>query len=225
MKKIIYNITPFTTVDYKDHLSCIAWFVSCNMRCKYCYNSQIVNAKSGNYTPLDLIAFLKKRIGLLDAVVLSGGEATNHNLLNLCRVVKKLGYKIKLDTNGLKPDVINELIQNQLIDFIALDYKAPQNKFTNITKINSNKKFTETLDMLIKDDFPFEVRTTVHPNLIDEEDINSIILDLEQREYKGTYYLQNYLHTQENLGNMQEPNKILNKTLLNSSLKIEYRNY
>jgi len=71
LKKTIFSLTKFTTTDYKDHLSCVVWFVSCNMRCLYCYNPDIVNAKEGNYTLNDMYSFLKKRVGLLDAVVLS----------------------------------------------------------------------------------------------------------------------------------------------------------
>ncbi|QDF28932.1 anaerobic ribonucleoside-triphosphate reductase activating protein [Halarcobacter anaerophilus] len=226
MKKIIYDITPFTTVDYKDHLSCIAWFISCNMRCLYCYNPNIVNSKSGEYTIEDLIDFLKKRVGLLDAVVLSGGEATNHNLVDICNLIKELGYKIKLDTNGFNPKMVEKLISFDLIDYIALDYKAPAYKFKEITKTTFNEKFFDTLDLLVDKNFAFEVRTTVHSNLLNENDINKIILDLKNREYQGIYYLQKYLHVDDTLGFTNEATNIFDKTLLFKDLiPIEFRNY
>ena len=94
-QKIVYKITKFTTTDYVGHLSCIIWFVSCNFRCLYCYNDNIVYTKEGNYTQNNILDFLKTRIGLLDSVVLSGGEATVHNVIPICKEIKKLGFKIK----------------------------------------------------------------------------------------------------------------------------------
>ena len=107
--KIIYDITKFTTLDYKNHLSCIIWFIKCNMRCKYCYNNDLVFSSVGKYCFEEIIEFLKTRVGLLDAVVLSGGEASIHNLPLFCKKIKDLGLKIKLDTNGLNTNLIKEL--------------------------------------------------------------------------------------------------------------------
>ena len=79
--RVIYDVTKFTHLDYPDHLAAIFWFSSCNMRCDYCYNPEIVFAKSSEYSLQDALDFLKTRVKLLDAVVLSGGEATLHNLV------------------------------------------------------------------------------------------------------------------------------------------------
>jgi len=196
-RKGVFDITKFTTLDYPDHLACILWFAKCNMRCSYCYNPQIVHGE-GILSNEEILSFLKSRIGKLDAVVLSGGECTlNSDIVELCEEIKELGFKIKIDTNGLNPSVLKELIDFSLIDFIALDYKAPANKFKEVTKNGSTEKFYKTLDMLIDKKFPFEARTTYHSALLNEDDINSIILDLNQRKYTGTYYLQNYLHVKK----------------------------
>ena len=120
--KIIYDITPFTHIDYPDKLAAIAWFCGCNMRCIYCYNSDIVFSKRGKYSANELFAFLKKRINLLDGVVLSGGEPTLHDLVPLCKEIKSMGFAIKLDTNGLNPDRVKELVEMELVDYIALDF-------------------------------------------------------------------------------------------------------
>ena len=96
-KKIVYSFTKFTTTDYQDEISCIVWHISCNLLCSYCYNDNIVFSKQGYYSHNDILDFLKSRVGLLSAVVLSGGEATMHNLEPFCKEVKKLGFKIKLD--------------------------------------------------------------------------------------------------------------------------------
>ena len=222
MKKIIYNITPFTTVDYKDHLSCIAWFISCNMRCKYCYNSKIVNAKSGEYTTLDLLEFLKRRVGLLDAVVLSGGEATNHSLSKLCKLIKKLGFKIKLDTNGSNPKVINKLLQDNLLDYIALDFKANSKNFQDITKSNLYSSFLNSLDLLLNSKIDYEVRTTLHEDLLNENDINEMQDILIKSGYKNPFYIQNFLEV-ENLSGIKSSQKLFNKSMLDKKLEIIWR--
>ncbi|WP_024954519.1 anaerobic ribonucleoside-triphosphate reductase activating protein [Sulfurospirillum arcachonense] len=223
-KKSVYDITKFTTLDFKDHLACIIWFAKCNMRCSYCYNSKIVDGE-GTLSNEEVLEFLKSRIGKLDGVVLSGGECTlNPDIVDLCDEIKDLGYEIKIDTNGLKPNVLKELINLSLVDFIALDYKAPSSKFEQITKNNQIENFYQTLDMLIDKKFPFEVRTTVHHELLNEENINEIIFDLNKRKYTGTYYLQNYLHVDDTIEKLSQNSPSINKSLLSDTLPIEFRN-
>ncbi|MCW9026800.1 MAG: anaerobic ribonucleoside-triphosphate reductase activating protein [Thiovulaceae bacterium] len=123
---MIYDITKFTHLDYPEHLACIIWFSGCNMRCDYCYNSDIVFSKQGKYNTEDAIEFLKKRVNKLDGVVLSGGEATGHYLYQFCEDIKELGFDIKLDTNGTYSRAVKELLDLNLIDYVALDYKAPK---------------------------------------------------------------------------------------------------
>lgn len=222
--KIIYDITKFTTLDYKNHLSCIIWFIKCNMRCKYCYNNDLVFSSVGKYCFEEIIEFLKTRVGLLDAVVLSGGEASIHNLPLFCKKIKDLGLKIKLDTNGLNTNLIKELIKENLLDYIALDFKSPKNKFKSITSSSSYEDFIETLKYLIKIDFSFEVRTTVQADLLNENDINEMINILFDLKYKNTYYLQNFLETSSNIGKLKESKILFNKNLLSNKINLEWRN-
>jgi len=221
--KIIYDLTTFTHLDYPNHLSCIVWFSGCNMRCDYCYNKDIVFAKNGKYSYNDILDFLKTRVNLLEAVVLSGGEATSHDLILFCQEIKKLGFKIKLDTNGTNYKQVKELIDLNLLDFIALDYKAPKAKFTQITHSNKFDEFSQTLDLLLKSSLDFEVRTTLHSDLLDENDINEIITDLINRGYKKPYYLQEFRDTGSNIGNIQAPKSKFNKSLLLNDIEIIYR--
>ena len=221
--KIIYDYTPFTHLDYPGYLAAIIWFSGCNMRCDYCYNSDIVFAKEGQYCAVDIIEFLQTRQNLLDGVVLSGGEATLHPLAPLCEEIKKLGFKIKLDTNGSNPSQIATLLENKLIDFIALDYKAPKSKFSTITHAKLYDNFSQTLDFLITGNYPFEVRTTLHDDLLDVCDINEMIEDLYQRGYTKTYYIQQFLDTKTTISNLHSPTKKLNKSQLSKSIKIEFR--
>ncbi|MEA2019126.1 MAG: anaerobic ribonucleoside-triphosphate reductase activating protein [Campylobacterota bacterium] len=229
-KKIVYDLTPFSHLDFQDHLSCIVWLSGCNMRCSYCYNKDIVFAKNGKMTFANVLKFLDTRKNLLDAVVLSGGEATNHNLISFCKEVKNKGFKVKLDTNGINFKHIKELLDLNLIDYIALDYKAPKYKFEQITysSVDNFEKFKETLSYLININFNFEIRTTVHNDLLIDDDINSILDDLSKEKYKGKYFLQNFLDTQNNIGNIKISSNKLNLENIqdnNDSIKIQFRNY
>lgn len=190
----IYSITPFTLLDYAQKSACILWFAGCNMRCLYCYNPEIVLGK-GTISFSKVISFLHTRKNLLDAVVFSGGECLLHkNILELIIEIKKMGFHIKIDTNGSKPNVIRTLIKNQLIDYVALDFKALPENFKHITQSVLFDKFETSLDLLLKSQIQFEVRTTVHSELIPEKDILQMISYLESKNYSGNYYLQHFVN-------------------------------
>jgi pyruvate formate lyase activating enzyme len=222
-KKLVYDVTKFTHVDYPDHLACIVWFSGCKMRCDYCYNKEIVFAKNGSYTIDDVLEFLETRVNLLEAVVLSGGEASSRDLVEFCRAVKKLGFKIKLDTNGTYFSQVKELIELRLLDFVALDYKAPKDKFTQITHSDKYDEFSKTLDFLIDNFTDFEVRTTLHYDLLDAEDINAIIKDLVTRGYDKDYYIQKFLDTGKSIADIGPASKSFDTLLLSNSLNIVWR--
>ena len=223
-QKIVYNITKFTTTDYVGHLSCIIWFVSCNFRCLYCYNNSIVYTKEGNYNQNNILDFLKTRIGLLDSVVLSGGEATVHNVIPICKEIKKLGFKIKLDTNATNLPQIKKLIELNLLDYIAIDFKAPKYKFKEIVGVDMYDNTIKTIQYLISIDFTFELRTTINKSLLDENDINSMIETISNLGYKNIYYLQNFLETSSNIGNISKSSNIDKNKINTQNLSIQYRN-
>ncbi|WP_122893069.1 anaerobic ribonucleoside-triphosphate reductase activating protein [Arcobacter peruensis] len=223
-QRIVYNLTKFTTTDYVGHLSCVIWFIKCNFRCEYCYNDDLVYSKTGNYTLDECLEFLKTRVGLLDAVVLSGGEASIHNLVDFCIELKKLGFKIKLDTNGTNPKQIKKLISLNLIDYMAIDFKATKEKFYEITKTNMYDEYIKTITYLIKINFDFEIRTTVHSQLLNSYDINEMISVLENIGYKNTYYLQNFLQTPTNIGDIKEESIFNKDDIKSNTLNITWRN-
>ena len=137
-KKAIHSFTPFTLLDYPDKSACILWFAGCNMKCDYCYNPEIVFGK-GTFYFSEIISFLKSRSNLLDAVVFSGGECLIHkDIITFIKLVKNLGFLIKVDTNGSQPKVLEKLIKEKLIDYVALDFKGPKEKFFAITKLSTN---------------------------------------------------------------------------------------
>ncbi|MBL7890781.1 MAG: anaerobic ribonucleoside-triphosphate reductase activating protein [Bacteroidia bacterium] len=223
--KPIYNITPFTLLDYPDKTACIFWFAGCNMRCVYCYNPNIVLEK-GKLTIDQAINFIEKRKGLLDAVVLSGGECTGYKgIINLAEKIKKHNMLVKIDTNGSRPDVIEKLINKNCIDYVALDLKGLDDTFLKITKSKLNKKFDETLKILINSKIPFEIRTTFHSDLLSVNEIEEMAEYIYQIGYRGTYYLQNYLANTPTLGKIKnESLKLKREDLKVENMNIVIRN-
>lgn len=222
--KPIYSLTPFTLLDYPHKSACILWFAGCNMRCLYCYNPDIVLGK-GTLSFEEILTFLHSRKNLLDAVVFSGGECVLHkNILPLIEKVKKLGFLVKIDTNGSSSKVMQELLKKNLIDYIALDYKAPKSKFQAITKSDLYNSFEETLDLILKAQLPFEVRTTYHSSLLTENDIKEMIAFLETKNYVGNYYIQYFKNNVETLSKLESSNNRIDcEKLSTPTIKIVIR--
>lgn len=201
----ITSITPFTFQDYPEHTACILWFSECNMACSYCHNPELVKGELAKLPPAQVIEFLESRKDLLEGVVLSGGECMmSAQLPDFARYLKSLGFKVKVDTNGTNPDMLEKMLGEQLIDYVALDYKAPPDLFQSITGFDGYALFERSLKLLIVSGIPLEIRTTVHADLLDEEDINSILKHLENLGFRGTYYVQNF-RAGKTLGNLDEP--------------------
>jgi len=199
MAKPIFNITPFTLLDYPNKSACIFWYAGCNMRCLYCYNPEIVLGK-GKLSFAEAISFLGGRIGLLEAVVFSGGECLIHkNIIEQIRTVKAMGFLVKVDTNGSRPDILKQLITEKLIDYVALDFKATKKRYQYITQSDFFLSFEQSLKILQKSSLPFEIRTTYHSKLISIDDFNEMIAYLEIQQYSGNYYLQSFRNNVETL--------------------------
>ncbi|MBW3469784.1 anaerobic ribonucleoside-triphosphate reductase activating protein [Arthrospiribacter ruber] len=207
VKKPIYSITPFTLLDYPDHTACILWFAGCNMRCGYCYNPEIVRGK-GKVGFDEVLSFLEKRKNLLDGVVFSGGECTMHqDLPYYASEVKRLGMKVKIDTNGSRPHVLEDLLYEGLVDYVALDFKALPEDFESITHSDFFEQFKESLEVLIGHDVPFEIRTTVHSELINVEKLSKMASFLRDQGYKGKYYLQHFVGEKETIKTLSHSKK------------------
>lgn len=226
----IYNITPFTLLDYPHKTACIIWLTGCNMRCGYCHNPQIVKGV-GQQSVDDVLAFLQKRRGLLDGVVISGGEATLYpHIKHLITQVKNLGFAVKLDTNGTRPHMLGDLLESGLLNYVALDYKAPKDKFSQVSGCKQYAKFYKSLSLLCRQKtVPFEVRTTVHTDLLQAGDINQIITSLTDAGYTGTYYIQNYIHNDERptLGCLNKQSYVLDKSqiITPQGFELGWRNF
>ncbi|MBU1989268.1 anaerobic ribonucleoside-triphosphate reductase activating protein [bacterium] len=230
MKKHIYNLTPFTLLDFPGKVACVVWFSGCGMRCGYCYNTEIVTGHA-NYTYEDALKFLQTRKGLLQGVVLCGGEplfSFDDEMLHFIKEIKEMGFLVKLDTNGVNFKALQRLLDEKVLDFIALDFKAPKNKFQLVTKNKtySYKLFLNSLKILIKHDTKFEVRTTVHQDLLGLDDIQNMVDVLESLNYRGDYCLQNFVESEKNFQNLTKRHDSFDiKKITSENLNILYRNF
>lgn len=227
--RAIADITPLTLLDFPDKVACILWLRGCNLACQYCYNVSLVReAASGTGGRTDYLAFLRDRVGFLDGVVLSGGECTLcPDLIPICRSIRQLGFAIKIDTNGTRPAIVRELVEEGLCDYIALDYKAPREQYGLITgRPELFDAFSATLNYLTASRMPFEVRTTVHPDLLTPDHVNAIISDLTKRGYQGNYFLQNFYQTNQTLHSLPSPSRPFDRNALDAStIPVLFRNF
>ena len=209
---MIASLTPFSLIDYPSKLACILWFGGCNLRCKYCYNSELISPKEF----LDeerVLHFLKSRIGLLDGVVCSGGECSlwGERLLEIVERIKAMGFCVKIDTNGSKPSVLKELVDRELVDYVALDFKAPIYKLEKICGRDYFKEFEESFALLRGCKIPYEIRTTFHSDLLAPSEIEEMREFLKERGYEGRYFVQGFVGDKGSLGNLGKSNNVLLK--------------
>lgn len=193
----IKGFVEISLVDWDGKVSSVIFLPSCNMRCPYCYNpTMVLNSDRLPTVPFEEIKnYLKQNNGWIDGVVITGGEPTVHETLPaLCHKIKELGFLVKLDTNGTNPSMVEELLDKELVDYIAMDIKAPlkEEKYPKASGINAEKvleKIKKTIDILLRSKIEYEFRTTVIPKLHNEEDIEDIC-----RKIRGCkkYVIQNY---------------------------------
>lgn len=168
-------------VDYPGKIAAVVFTPGCNMNCSYCHNRSILkdNGNVESINNYDIINFLKSRNKFLDGVVVSGGEPTlQDGLTEFIQEIKELGYAVKLDTNGTNPKLLKYLIKNKMIDYIAMDMKAPFNKYSNICGVNVEiKNIKESINILKESNIEYEFRTTFAPGL-ENEDILKIAEDI-----------------------------------------------
>ena len=183
-------------IDYPDKLSAIVFAQGCNFRCPYCHNPELVLPEKFN-VPMredEIIDFLKTRVGKLDGVVLTGGEISlQKDLFEFAKKVKDLGFLIKLDTNGSKPDVIKKFLDEKLVDYFAMDIKTSSKKYNMFfaTKINFSN-ILNSIKIIMNSGIDYEFRTTVVKTLLDKDDFIEI-----GELIKGAkkYYLQKFVPT------------------------------
>ncbi|MHB1314643.1 MAG: anaerobic ribonucleoside-triphosphate reductase activating protein [Christensenellales bacterium] len=164
---IISGIAKSSLVDYPGLVSCVLFVAGCNFNCFYCHNRSLLDGSHDTIGEAYLWDFLSSRVSKLDGVVISGGEPTLQNdLVQFIQKIKKLGFNIKLDTNGSSPRVVQKLLLSDACDYYAVDYKAPLKRYEEICGKNADaQNVLQTIKLLLSHHAAFEVRTTVIPQL------------------------------------------------------------
>ena len=163
----LVGLDKMSLLDYEDKISCVLFYKACNFRCPFCHNGLTVLEAEDEFLFEAVLEYLKSRVGLLDAVVFTGGEPTlEPHLKEHIKQVKELGFLIKLDTNGTNPAILKDLIDSNLLDYIAMDIKNSQEKYplTTGTKRVDMGAIKESISILMTSGVPYEFRTT----LVDE---------------------------------------------------------
>jgi pyruvate formate lyase activating enzyme len=174
----IGGLQKVSLIDYPGLISAIIFLQGCNFKCSYCHNPELVDSKL--FQPCikenAVLDFLNTRKGKLDAVTITGGEPTiQDGLAPFIKQIKKMGFAVKLDTNGSQPQVIKNLFDEKLLDFIAMDIKAPLERYKDIVKTQVNKdSIKESIRLILKAKIPYEFRTTVVESQLEEKDILQI---------------------------------------------------
>jgi len=163
---IFGGIQKTSTIDFPGALSCVLFTRGCNMDCFYCHNRELISFEGDSLPEADIMSFLLKRRGVLDGVTVSGGEPTlQKGLDDFLRGVKEMGYLVKLDTNGQKPEKVAGLCWGRLLDYVAVDLKALPGDYCKITGKSGYLAAIETISLLKKAEIDFEVRTTLYPGM------------------------------------------------------------
>ena len=195
----IGGVQKFSLLDYPDKISAIIFTSGCNFRCGYCHNPELFSSNS-EWNEEKVLEFLRTRQGKLDGVVITGGEPTIHKgLPEFIKKIKALDFLVKLDTNGTNPQMLKKLVQSNLIDYVAMDIKAPLSKYKMITGVEPIG-VDESIKFLLKGKIPYEFRTTALSSQLlikDFEEIGKLISGADK------YFIQKFV-----------PSKILDDNLL-----------
>ena len=192
----IAGVYPTSLLDYPGHISTILFTQGCNFKCPYCHNSQLITFISDTENLLEQAKeLIENRKNLIEAVVITGGEPLMQDfneLVDLIKWIKKQGLKIKLDTNGSRPIELKELIDLNLLDYVAMDVKLSLESYSILggeARMDLKDKIKLSIDTLISSTIEYEFRTTVVPKLHTETDIENIAKAIKGAD---NYYIQNF---------------------------------
>ena len=218
----ICGLNKTTLLDYPGCVSATIFVGGCNFRCPFCHNGDLVLCSNElpEYREEEVFSFLEKRKNVLEGVCVTGGEPTLYREMpEFIKKIKALGYKVKLDTNGSNPKMLRELVKEKLVDYVAMDIKAPIYHYDKVCGVLVDvEKIKESVDFLKEKNVPYEFRTTVVRELHSKEDVIEIGKWISGAE---NYYLQSYQETDKNLSKGFMP---MEETEL-KALKEELKNY
>lgn len=190
----IGGLQKCSLIDYPGKVSAIIFTIGCNFRCPYCHNPELVDETAEELNEESVFAFLEKRKGLLDGITITGGEPTLHDdLIPFIQRIKALGFLVKLDTNGTRPDVVEQVQGEKLVDYIAMDIKSPLAKYAEtVARPVDIANIEKSISLLIAGTTDYEFRTTVVKTLLTREDLEKM-----GEEIRGAkrYYLQKFVPT------------------------------
>ncbi len=196
----IGGLQKLTIIDFPGCLAGTVFLAGCNFRCPFCYSSELVLPQKIKDQPQiskkEFFDFLKDRKKLLEGIVICGGEPTvNKDLPSFIKKIKKSGYLVKLDTNGSNPGMLKKMIDKKLIDYVAMDIKAPREKYGKVVGMMDGwtdtmlRNIEESINILKKSNLDFEFRTTVVPGLLEKQDILKIVHWIKPAQ---KYFLQSF---------------------------------
>jgi pyruvate formate lyase activating enzyme len=236
---LIGGLHKLTLIDFPEKVSAVVFTQGCNFDCSFCHNVLMKKGSPeepqgfliGQISEEEFFSFLAERVGLLDGVCISGGEPTLHqDLPEFIRKIKELGFSVKLDTNGTNPKMLRELISQNLVDYVAMDIKAPLNegayaKATNKKIDQLLPRVKESIEILLKGEVDYEFRTTTDKKVLAPEEILEIVKSIHSAK---RYYLQNVVRREELSAEVEpykaEELKNLAQVISQMSIPCEVRN-
>lgn len=195
-KILVGGLQPLTMIDFPGRLASVVFTQGCNLRCRFCYNRTLLSDTTTDpLTWHSIIEFLKDRQGFIEGVVFSGGEpCLQPGILDAMREVRDLGYEIALHSNGFFPEVVEQAISERLLQFVAVDFKAPFSKYEAITRLPVDvAPYARLADLLVDSGVKYEYRTTVHPGLLTDADILQMADWLVSKKISN-YAIQKFKH-------------------------------
>ncbi len=198
---LIKGLQKLTLLDFPGKTACTVFTAGCNFRCPFCHNASLVtDIDDGRISEEEFFSFLSKRQGILDGVAITGGEPTlQPDLTDFLKKIKDMGYSIKLDTNGYRPQVLKDVVNNGLVDYVAMDIKNSKEKYALTCGLDSMdmEKIEESIEFLMSGKVDYEFRTTVVKELHNEDDIQDIVSWIKGAE---KYYLQGFKDSGDLIG-------------------------
>lgn len=198
---LIKGLQKLTLLDYPGKMACTVFTAGCNFRCPFCHNASLVtDIDDERISEEEFFSFLSKRQGVIEGVAITGGEPTlQPDLKDFLKKIKDMGYSIKLDTNGYRPQVLKDVVNNGLVDYVAMDIKNSKEKYALTCGLDSMDmaKIEESIEFLMNGKVDYEFRTTVVKELHNEDDIQDIVSWIKGAK---RYYLQGFTDSGDLIG-------------------------
>lgn len=215
----ISGFDKLTLLNYPDKVACTIFTSGCNLRCPFCHNSGLVTNNYNEISFDSIYEYLKKRIGILDGVCITGGEPLIHaDIKDYIKKIKDLGYLVKIDTNGCNPKLLKQLIDLKLVDYIAMDIKNIYSKYdiTSGVKVNIDN-IKKSISIIENSGIDYEFRTTIVKEFHSTQDIKEILSYISSN---SNYYIQNFKNSNDvfnrNLSSFSENELVEMKNEINN---------